>query len=372
MLDKKKYNVANRFWNHPLFNEKIVGMNFGFMAKRGFYDTDYAKAQPAEMEKMGVNWTTLNANVCFESFCSTRAFLDFEYSSGEMELIEMAKRLHNHGVHVLLKPCITYLDGSQMGKMAFPKDQEITQITGVVLDNWKRFFKSYGDSLKYYAELAEKMGAEAMLIGAENLGAEPYSDHWREMIKGVRDNYSGPISYEFTPPSIDKSPLDWFEELDFLSYSYYPPSRAQTRAKADYRPMEPDTPAVSLESMVEYLSSRPDTMHWISEHFGNKPIAFTEMGCRSARGVTQKPYDFRWASKYDGEEQANYMEACMRTFWDMDNYLGFFWWKWDERQYRAHYHTDPAGDQGFTIQGKPAEEVFRRWAKRAKDENTFL
>ena len=51
MLDKKKYNVAERFWNHPLFNEKVVGMNFGFMAKRGFYDTDYAKAQPAEMAK---------------------------------------------------------------------------------------------------------------------------------------------------------------------------------------------------------------------------------------------------------------------------------------------------------------------------------
>ena len=371
MLNKEKFNVPEKFWNHPLFNEKIMGMNFGFLCKRGFYDTDYAKAQPAEMEKMGVNWITLNANLCMENYCTPRVFLDFEYSSGEQELMDMAKRLHDHGVRFLLKPCLTPLDGSHMGAMHFPRDNDKTQIAGKVLDNWKRFFASYGESMKYFGDLAERMGADAMLIGAENSALEQWSDHWKTVIEGVRDNYSGPISYEFVPQSIAASPLDWFEELDFLSYSYYPPAQALNRPKSGVTPMDPNQPYVTLDSMVEFLSSRPDTINWISEHFGNKPIVFTEMGCRSAHGVTMLPYNFTWETWYDGQEQADYMEACMRTFWEQENYLGMFWWKWDERQYRAHYHTDPAGEMGFTIQGKPAEEVFKRWAKKAKAENTF-
>jgi len=372
MLNKEKYNVPQRFLDHPLFNEKIMGMNFGFLCKRGFYDTDYAKAQPAEMAKMGVNWTTLNANLCMENFHTPRVFLDFEYSSGEQELIDMAKRLHDNGVRVLFKPCLTPLDGAHMGAMSWPRDNDKTQIAGLVLDNWKRFFHSYGESMKYFGDLAEKMGAETMLVGAENFGLEQWSDHWRTVIQGVRETYSGPISYEFVPKSIDANSLDWFEDLDYLSYSYYVPARPRNRAKNDYvNPMAPNTPVQTVDAMVEYLSSRPAVIDWICEHFGSKPIVFTEMGCRSARGVTQAPQNFRWESWYDGDEQANYMEACMRTFWDMENYLGMFWWKWDERQYRAHYHADPAGEMGFTIQGKPAEQVFKRWAAKAREENTF-
>ena len=47
--------------------------------------------------------------------------------------------------------------------------------------------------------------------------------------------------------------------------------------------------------------------------------------------------------------------------------MGFLWWKWDETQKRPQYHLDPAGDMGFTIQGKPAEEVMKRWIKRSKE-----
>lgn len=42
-------------------------------------------------------------------------------------------------------------------------------------------------------------------------------------------------------------------------------------------------------------------------------------------------------------------------------FRGFYWWKWDEHQSesRPHYYTDPAGDQGFTLAGKPAEATLR-------------
>ena len=37
--------------------------------------------------------------------------------------------------------------------------------------------------------------------------------------------------------------------------------------------------------------------------------------------------------------------------------------KWDEQNHRPQFKDDPAGDKGFTIHGKPAADVFRRWCR---------
>lgn len=104
----------------------------------------------------------------------------------------------------------------------------------------------------------------------------------------------------------------------------------------------------------------------ICERFDNMPIAFTEYGVRSAHGCIMQPYNFQWETYYDGQEQANYMEASFRTFWELPQWMGFFWWKWDETQNRPQYKGDPNGDKGFTIQGKPAEDVMKEWLSKKR------
>ena len=359
-----KNNIPEKFRDHPIFNELVVGMNYGFMAKRGYYNTEYAKKQPKLMADMGINWVTLNANFCVEHLTSTRCFLDFEYSSTETELIEMAKRMHDNGIHVMLKPCMTPLDGSWMGKVHFPNDSETTQINGVKLEYWKKFFDSFKECSKYFAEIADKCGIEAYLIGAEYFGTENQNKGWSETIDVVRENYGGPISYEFTPKTINEETysLEWLNKLDFLSFSTYPPAQPKNKGYNPYDNPEIKTmPCPSLEDMIKYLEPNRDYVQKVVQRFNNKPILFTEIGARSSRGNTIMPYNFRWSSIYDGEEQANYMEAVFRTYTQMDNWMGLLWWKWDETQDRPHYSEDPAGDQGFTIQGKPAEQVFKSW-----------
>ena len=54
----------------------------------------------------------------------------------------------------------------------------------------------------------------------------------------------------------------------------------------------------------------------------------------------------------------------MRLFWNEPWWYGLYWWKWDEQNYREAMHNDPAGDKGFTVLGKPAQEVMRRWFTR--------
>ncbi len=60
------------------------------------------------------------------------------------------------------------------------------------------------------------------------------------------------------------------------------------------------------------------------------------------------------------------MEASLRIFWDLPQWMGFFWWIWDEAQDIPRYAGEPNGEHGFTIQGKPAEEVMKRWALKNK------
>lgn len=366
MLDKNKVRIPEKFKNHPIFNELICGTNFGFMAKRGYYLQPKIKRQPELMRQTGVNWTTLNMNFCQNRYYSTNVYLDFEYSTGEMEISETVKRLHDNGIKVLFKPCLTSLDGAWMGKIDFPSSGHLKQIVGVDNDYWGKWFKSFIEAEKYFADLAERTNIDALIIGAEYFGTEWQNDYWEKAINEIRNLYSQPITYEFTPDSRKTYDLNWMKSLDFLSYSYYPPA-----AKPNIEPLDPvnnpnasTTPSLTIDDMVNYLKPRKTRISSICERFDNMPIAFTEYGVRSAHGCAMQPHNFLWDTPYDGEEQATYMEASFRTFWDIPQWMGFFWWKWDETQDRPHYKGDPNGDRGFTIQGKPAEQVLKIWAKK--------
>ena len=362
-MDISKVTIPEKFRNHPIFNELICGTNFGFMAKRGYYNLPEVKKQPELMRKSGINWTTLNMNFCQTNYFSTKVFLDFEFSTGELEISETVKRLHDNGIKVLFKPCLTPLDGAWMGMVNFPNRDALKQIEGVDNDYWGKWFYSFTESSKYFADLAERTGIDAMIIGAEYFGTEGQNEYWDKVIEEIRTLYQNPITYEFTYLSRNTYNLDWMKKLDFLSYSYYPPACEPNIEvlNPEFNPTVKDNPSKSVEEMKEFLKPRQKRIESICERFNNMPIAFTEFGVRSAHGCIMQPYNFLWDSYYDGQEQADYMEASFQTFWELAHWMGFFWWKWDETQYRPQYHTDPNGDMGFTIQGKPAEDVMKKW-----------
>ena len=53
------------------------------------------------------------------------------------------------------------------------------------------------------------------------------------------------------------------------------------------------------------------------------------------------------------------MKASWDVFKALPQWMGWCWWKWDETQLRPHYFDESGCDKGFTIQGKPAEQVWR-------------
>lgn len=352
MYDFNNVSIPEKFKNHPLFSKRIKGMNFGFLSKRGYYAQPEMLAQPEKMAEMGVNCVTLNQNIVQDHYYSTDIRLDLEWSVGDLELKEMADRLHSYGIMVLFKPCMTCLDGQTMGSVTFPEAG--AQINGVRVDYWKAWFESYRRIIRYSADLAERLGFDGLMLGAENLGTEHKEEAWHQVIADARSIYGGPMTYEFTFASRKKNQMNWLNALDFLSYSYYPPA-----CPPEHKSDPDNNPDYTYEDMFNYLLPRRERIVSISERFGNKPILFTEYGVRSSHGSIQVPWNFMWKARYDGKEQADFMKASWDVFKVLPQWMGWCWWKWDETQLRPHYFDEPGCDKGFTIQGKPAEQVWR-------------
>lgn len=320
------------------------GMSFGFFAKNGYYGSSEGLAQPEKMAALGVKWVSVIVTVMQDAYYSTRVYKDFKYTPNDVEIEQIIDKIHQQGMRVMLYPNLEMHDSQWRGRVKFP--YTIEQIQGVKVDYWAPWFDSYTDCLLNYARLAQRKNVELLCLGAEMEGTTPLTYYWERAIRRVREVYHGPLIYEAHGDELDK-PAPWFSKLDLIGYSYYKPTA--------------DRPGMSVAEMVEFLKPTVARCQRFSEKVG-KPLVFTEGGCLSRKGSTInndtifKPGQYQ----YSGEEQAQWMEAVWTAFGKEPWWRGLYWWKWDEQQNRPQYKTDPTGDQGCTIQGKPAEKTLKR------------
>ena len=169
------------------------------------------------------------------------------------------------------------------------------------------------------------------------------------MLAAVREVYRGPVTncliFTGDIARFLEDPDCWLRDLDFLSVSDW--DSPGTR------------PGAGVEAMRKGLEGRRDILRGIAEETGMK-ILFGEIGCTSTERTAECLWRWNGNGGYDGREQADVMEAKFTLFRDEPWCLGFMWWKWDEQNNRPEFHDDPAGDKGFTVRGKPAQEVMRR------------
>jgi hypothetical protein len=324
------------------------GMTFGFYARNGYYSSPQALLDVARMADLGIEWVCVVAITMQDAMMSTRQYRDFEITPADDELRDIIDRLHEKGIKVMLRPMLECWDGTQRCHIDFPDDKEI--MPGKPINYWTPWFDSFIHLTRHYGRLATRANCEAFCLDSELNHTVRQNAHWHRVVAAAREVFDGHLTTSMinTYQFIDKlaDPNHWFYALDSVGSSMYSPAA--------------DKPKATVEEMVEFLQPVVAKYRAFAEAYG-KPFYLGETGCCATAGAGRLPYFWNNGGGYDGQEQANYLEATIQAFGAEPWWKGLFWWKWDEQNDRPQFRDDPAGDKGFTIYGKPAADVFGRW-----------
>ncbi len=323
------------------------GMTFGFLAKNGYFSSTEGLAQIDKMANLGIKWVSLVVILMQETPFSTRVYSDYTYTASDGELEMAIDEFHKRDIRVMLYTDLEMHDSNWRGLINFPKGKQ--QIQGITTDYWTPWFESYTAAMVNYARLCQRKGVELLGLGAEMDGTVNENDQWLKLISTVRKVYAGPLLYEVHGDINFDSLPTWYSKLDLIGYSFYGGVANKLNATA--------------EEMKSFLQPRVEKMKRLSDATG-KPLIFSESGALSRKGATMSASSWQKSGEYDGDEQAKFLEAVLSAFWNEKWWRGLYWWKWDEQQYRPQLHSDPKGDQTFTIDGKPAANTMKKWYSR--------
>ncbi len=327
------------------------GMTFGYYARNGYYASEHARQQIDRMKEMNIEWVCVVAIVMQDTFASTRQYRDFKMTPADDELRDIIDYIHAKGMKAQLRPMLECWDGAQRLQINFPA--ECTIIPGKPMNHWGRWFESMTERTLHYARVARRAGCEAFGLDSELCYTVGQINYWKQVVAAARSEFSGHLTTGHTPAVDFLKELSnkghWFYDLDSLGVSFYHPVS--------------DAPGASLEQMREKLKPWLEHYRKVAALYG-KPFYLSECGCCSTAGATANPAGAANPGGYDGNEQARFLDAVLDTFWSEPWWMGFYWWKWDEQNDRPWFRDDPRGDKGFTLDGKPAAEVLKKWYGR--------
>jgi len=317
---------------------EMKGFTYGFDAKRGDLRSEGGIKSQELLYKTGIDWMCL-AVVCHqETAHSTEIKFDFAETVSDRDIMAAVERAHKNGIKVCLKPMVNCKDGVWRAYINFA-DSDFSGRDPY----WDKWFKSYGDFMKYYAQLAEETGCEMLCIGCEMCGTERKEEHWRKLIAEIRQIYSGKLIYNTNHGHEDD--VKWFDAVDYVGTSAYFPVADQGGATSEMM-------------QVRWAAIR-DEMKKVHEKFGKK-IVFIEIGCRSAHGCATMPWDFNHKDfPHDEDEQAAFYDSCLSVFAKEPWFAGVFWWDWSTFIYDTKEEAE--ADNGFNIHLKKAEDVLKGW-----------
>lgn len=331
------------------------GMNFGFWARAGWYASPAAAEAVDRMAGTGIDHVCVIVTVAAEAAHSVRQFRDFTFTPSELEVARIIDRLHAKGMKAQLRPMLECHDGLQRCNVNFPDDGLV--MPGRPFTYWQQWFASFEARSVFYARLARETGCEAYGLDSELDHTARQNPLWKRVVAAVREVYPGHVTASFT----ENCPIDrllaqpdcWFRDLDSLGLSMYHPLGSR----------DEDLSRLSIAELAARVAPQVERDRARAASLG-RPVYFGEIGCCATVRATSLPYYWNHDGGYDGEEQARYLDALLTAYWEQPWWGGAYWWKWDEQNDRPQFRSDPRGDKGFTIDGKPAQQVMRRWYGR--------
>ncbi len=251
--------------------------------------------------------------------------------------IELAiSLLQEKGFKIMLKPQLWIRNGEFTGDLMFTSESD-----------WKKFEKSYQDYILLYASIASKYDLEMFCIGTELFNfVEQRPQFWKNLIAEIRKNYNGKLVYAENWDKVDKTNI--WKELDYIGVDAYFPLSKEI--------------APNLEEIREGWIDHKDLLKELSSEY-KIPVLFTEYGYRNVDYALKEPWNSdREIKSINHNLQARALAAIYEEFWTENWFAGGFLWKWHQR-----LDSGGLGNNRFTPQNKPAENVVRDYYKRFRN-----
>jgi hypothetical protein len=274
---------------------------------RGAYQRPDSDESLARLAATGADWVGLVATGYQNTIASTSITWDSPRTPSDADLIHAIATAHRLGLKVMLKPHVD---------LALDPDHWRGNIGDVFTtdEEWRAWFASYRSGILHLADVARDNGVEELCVGTELVGTSHRTTEWREVIRLVRQQFGGKLTYASNHDGEETS-IRWWDAVDFIGVdAYYTLSAAPSPSVDEIKRAWVD------RGYVARLQGLAGDFH--------RPILFTEIGYRSVDGAVAQPFVSRPDDRSNDAAQANAYEAAIETFRDRSWFAGFYWWAW--------------------------------------------
>lgn len=283
------------------------------------------------VQPIGADWIALIVKCHQATLTSTAITCNDPSTATDDDLIHVIDYAHKLGIKVMLKPHID---------MANPNDGRNNINFGGDESAWKAWFASYTAFITHYAKLAAQTGVDYFVVGTELWGTSSRADDWRAVIRAVRADYDGPLTYAALTYA-EPWQISWWDAIDSIGVDAYFLLTLTNQPTVEQMKLGLQPAAFLLDRLAA---------RW------QMPIVFTEVGYMSVDGTNRLPGVWQLDGPTDPQEQADAYRAMFEVFSGKSWWKGAFWWSLDTNPNQSGLE-----DRGYSPHGKPAEDVLRAW-----------
>jgi hypothetical protein len=313
-------------WSPATLPTGLPYRGVGMQIQRVDWIDRYEKSMD-QIAALGADTVLLVVDSRQENGRSSHLYLDMRMTPTPDKLGELIDHAKQDKLRVILMP-IVLLDnptGNEWRGTLHP-------------DSWDDWFDSYRDMMSQFAWIAQGHGVDVLVVGSELVSSESNLEQWTKTIAKVRETFKGQLTYSSNWDHYTSVPF--WDQLDLIGMnSYYKLG---------------DSPDVTVPEIEKrWRAIQGDLLSFQSKV--GKPLLFLEVGWCSLANAASAPWDYTQESEpINLDLQKRLYEAYFNVWYGNPALGGFMVWEWPPGE-------GGPDDRGYTPQGKPAEQVLRKW-----------
>jgi hypothetical protein len=284
--------------------------------------------------RMGGNWISLTPFGRIWDLHPTGVDQSFEAPATQTALaIERSvQQAHARGLQVLIVPHLWAETGAWRGEIDPGSDA-----------GWQRWAKGYERFLLFWADVAQRSGADMLAMGVElrTWVTTSHAPSFVKLIAKVRRRYHGLLTYAANWDDVHDTVI--WGDLDAIALNAFFPLAEQEGA--------------SLQELLATSERHSADLRELACRW-QKPVLFNEIGYTTRPDPALRPWEWPDTMKnvvVDQRAQAEAYRALIAPYLEEPWFMGFFVWRW----YADPDDMSQEAEWGFSPFGKQAELVVR-------------